>query len=801
MAESIRDFFFPEGTDGAPPPARDADAGGGGVVDDGVDGDDAITEDDEFFRDLKQVDDLVSRATAQWAISESQKASAAADASPTPPRTRPARRPAARKPPGDGGSPRDVAAGGGGGGGKVGIPPARSSPSSSSPAPSPGAVAQMSMARAQVDARRAKLAVVETLLEAEAPDAARLASMTRGWTGEEFLAIAEERCLAGRCGWPLCGVDLKAAARTAASDDDARTAKEEEEEEEESPAGTEGKRRGKYRIDARNRRVYLRCDVEMFCGEAHRVAAEDYGVSLAIDLEKDAGGGSDDDDEDNDKDNDDDDDDENEMIGGNEEEAKRNAKVNEAKNTRREAIENVNENVKMAVVERSTTGRNPCPPKPPTAFGDALAAAYSVEGYTSAKMDAAKKKLAEAPAAKGVLKSSSGLKGGWLGKSATSKKEADAGKGVKFDRSIVTGPTGSDFADVSEEERAAIAADTEATAAEARRREAAKEDAAKDAAKSKIGKTAEETEPKFFFDIYGEGGAESREKKSDTIMGMYSEGQISRVTEMTGDDVGEIVSDDDEAAASDAMTDAFDAANAAAAAAAAFEKSGDEAAAEKALAKARQALRAAITVAAGDDDDDGATTDGESSADGGGTPAPPVSEFGQTWMMLDGWVTRATFHYLSGGRDGAMIRTAGTTGGEDGTSTTDADGDEDPVLGPDLPPRSPFEAAASKAAGAELSRALPVACRMLKLRSSSTALERPLGRLLRTFFFQGAVPALKPARWTLVCAVLLEAIGTRRLAEGERDDRPPSLAEDFAREVRSIHWSPYDRVGVVNADP
>ena len=228
------------------------------------------------------------------------------------------------------------------------------------------------------------------------------------------------------------------------------------------------------------------------------------------------------------------------------------------------------------------------------------------------------------------------------------------------------------------------------------------------------------------------------------------------------------------------------------AAAAAFEKSGDEAAAEKALAKARQALRAAITVAAGDDDDDGATTDGESSADGGGTPAPPVSEFGQTWMMLDGWVTRATFHYLSGGRDGAMIRTAGTTGGEDGTSTTDADGDEDPVLGPDLPPRSPFEAAASKAAGAELSRALPVACRMLKLRSSSTALERPLGRLLRTFFFQGAVPALKPARWTLVCAVLLEAIGTRRLAEGERDDRPPSLAEDFAREVRSIHWSPYD---------
>jgi hypothetical protein len=27
------------------------------------------------------------------------------------------------------------------------------------------------------------------------------------------------------------------------------------------------------------------------------------------------------------------------------------------------------------------------------------------------------------------------------------------------------------------------------------------------------------------------------------------------------------------------------------------------------------------------------------------------------------------------------------------------------------------------------------------------------------------------------------------------------IGEHFCAEVRSIHWSPYDRVGVVNADP
>ena len=37
-------------------------------------------------------------------------------------------------------------------------------------------------------------------------------------TGEEFMRACEERCLAGKCGWPLCGVSLSGCP----GDDDAR---------------------------------------------------------------------------------------------------------------------------------------------------------------------------------------------------------------------------------------------------------------------------------------------------------------------------------------------------------------------------------------------------------------------------------------------------------------------------------------------------------------------------------------------------------------------------------------------------
>jgi hypothetical protein len=43
--------------------------------------------------------------------------------------------------------------------------------------------------------------------------------------------------------------------------------------------------RGTYRIDAVRRKVYLRGDLAMFCGDAHREQAEAIGVSLAISLE------------------------------------------------------------------------------------------------------------------------------------------------------------------------------------------------------------------------------------------------------------------------------------------------------------------------------------------------------------------------------------------------------------------------------------------------------------------------------------------------------------------------------------
>ena len=49
-----------------------------------------------------------------------------------------------------------------------------------------------------------------------------------------------------------------------------------------------------------------------------------------------------------------------------------------------------------------------------------------------------------------------------------------------------------------------------------------------------------------------------------------------------------------------------------------------------------------------------------------------------------------------------------------------------------------------------------------------------------------------------------DAIGLFRLLELAKATEPAALeklAESSGLQVRSIHWSPYDRVGVVNADP
>ena len=83
---------------------------------------------------------------------------------------------------------------------------------------------------------RAKLAVVERLLEDKpvrcadskyiraageknGADALKeLRRLVAPLTGEEFMRACEERCLAGKCGWPLCGVSLSGCP----GDDDAR---------------------------------------------------------------------------------------------------------------------------------------------------------------------------------------------------------------------------------------------------------------------------------------------------------------------------------------------------------------------------------------------------------------------------------------------------------------------------------------------------------------------------------------------------------------------------------------------------
>ena len=89
--------------------------------------------------------------------------------------------------------------------------------------------------------------------------------------------------------------------------------------------------------------------------------------------------------------------------------------------------------------------------------------------------------------------------------------------------------------------------------------------------------------------------------------------------------------------------------------------------------------------------------------------APALHELvfpvGATWMMLDGWVTRATFHHLAG-------EGAGASSSRDGALPP---GDGSP---PELPPRGGFAGRMSDGAAIELSRAIPAAREALGLRAS-----------------------------------------------------------------------------------
>jgi hypothetical protein len=56
----------------------------------------------------------------------------------------------------------------------------------------------------------------------------------------------------------------------------------------------------------------------------------------------------------------------------------------------------------------------------------------------------------------------------------------------------------------------------------------------------------------------------------------------------------------------------------------------------------------------------------------------------------------------------------------------------------------------------------------LGIRASALQLERSLGELLRTFFFDAAIPGLRPERWALLVAAMLERGVAARAAAAAR---------------------------------
>ena len=781
----IFDYGTPSGdaadgsSDGEVPSASDAAAG--------FAGDDLAPPDG--------VDDLVSRSQWQWALGESERASpgsaraasapagdagdaadASADLDARPAKIRPSIRARPRAPAASPDAPPR--------GAKFQLP---EFPAPSRPAAPDAARAKAAVAQAQIDAMRDKLRVVERLMDRPAESRDHLASLVAGMTGEEFLGVCEERCLAGTCGWPMCGEALTSA-QTRGNERVLRVS-------ETTGAGSVTGGRGKYRIAAGERKVYLRRDLEMFCCEEHRLEAEALGTSLAVSLEeargeKDVGeGGAD------------------AGRGG----AEENKAGNKAKSAgaarspsaaaRERAVGDLNVNVKMDVVEKYPPNRAGAPaPRPPT-MDDADRSASAVEGYVPRAPVAVSARVASAPPpTKGALKT----------ERRSAEKSGKGAKGVVFSEELEMGPTGSAFAESRAETKAETEAETETGTTPSTKPSTSTSPSASSAVpapcsslrESSLGaKALDEAHEaaraaddstltvggggaQFYFNVFQE-GIEKAAKGGANVMGTFSEGQLTRVVPDAFADAAdaELASDDDandhenagdaanDVGVKDAMATAMAAAEAAAKAA---EVAGpeDEAAARAALANAREALRVALLRAGADGDGatdgettDGETTDGDVTDDESPASAPPVSEFGATWMMLDGWVTRATFAHVAGEEP----RVAG-----DGSDASEAS---------ELPPRGGFASQMSDAAATNISRALPGVCAALGLRASASALERPLGKLLRTFFFRSAAPSLRPARWAFVTAIMLEAAAGRMARETPEGHAPPALVEDVARAV------------------
>ena len=227
-------------------------------------------EDAEFFSSIKEVDDLVSKTNLQWALRESgdvatalggdAAGSSGGGGSPAQKRPKARPRPAPSKDPEGEMSP--------GGAEKLKALKKPSVPGpEAAPVPNP-AQAPLALAQAHIQAMRAKLKVVEALLEDEAESVPHLRSIVGEMSGEDFLQVCEERALAGRCAWPLCATALVKAAKSVPAASGKKSTKPE----------------GKYRIDTKHRKVYLKASLNMFCCAAHRIEAEEFGTTLALDL-------------------------------------------------------------------------------------------------------------------------------------------------------------------------------------------------------------------------------------------------------------------------------------------------------------------------------------------------------------------------------------------------------------------------------------------------------------------------------------------------------------------------------------
>ena len=713
--------------------------------------------------------DLVSRAQWQWAVGESETAVKSEFPKPgTTPlpagrnsatKKRPSARPRAVNPPTDPSTKNQPDSSS-----KANLPPPVPTSTTSQ---HPRTVAETAIARVEVEEARLKLKVVERLLEdrpvelsdedSESPQTSeraflKLTALVKPLTGEEFMSACEERCLSGLCGWPLCAVPLEQAKRLQNS----KIKQRRKIGGENGIAGAVVGGKGTYRIDAVNRKVYLREDLEMFCCDVHRAMAEKLGVSLALSLDpvgKHSEG------------------DKNKNENTENADSERNSKLNAAK---AKAMGDANKNVKAGVfekmpptvVERNVSGVNNSPPSLEGLLGGKAAA---VEGYVPREA--------------------------WKNKNTKTKTRQ---KGVTFDETGDLKVKSSDLTGTTSSQPP-LEVDGGMVSSSLNPRmldlQLEKQGGPDDSTLTNGGTNVNgDKAATFYFNVFGEGTEAAA--KGANAMGAFSEGQLSRVlpeaaavelgladSDTVNDSSPENLSEN----CSDAANDASDAAamaeaSAAAEAALAAGVVSSKAVAELALEKAREALKATLTKVGGQSEngntqDETDVSDAETSDDDSAVVAfapGAVSEFGQTWMMLDGWVTRATFAHINGkdssnGKEHII--------GEDPSAPMDT---ESETSENNLPPRLGYAKAMSETAAREMRRALPAVRQTLNLTASTAGLEKSLGDLLRTFFFDASVPGLRPERWALLVTVMLDWGVSARAAALSDEKNMPSIVEDIA---------------------